>query len=312
MQKFIKNIIRFFLLCVPVYCLLIIIWGEFFQNSAFKKNLNYQTASYGHQYSRIKEVKNVRDVDLLLLGSSHTYRGFDVRNFQKNGWTTFNLGSSSQSHIQTNLLLKRYLKQLRPKLIVYEVCPGLFDNEGIESSLNLIANDDIDRHTLKTALELNHIKVYNALIYGFYCDVFGIKSEIEEPVKKDVDTYISGGYVERELSFHKYTTHENLAFKIKKEQLDAFKNSLQMIAAEGIPFRLLQSPTTRPYYEAYADNSRFDSLMSTFGIYKNFNIKMNFDDSLHYFDAHHLNQWGVEIFNQKVIDWLQSDTLLSL
>ena len=88
--------------------------------------------------TRLNEVKNIKNIDILFLGSSHTYRGFDTRVFKKNGYNSFNLGSSSQSPIQTLTLTKRYLNQLNPKLIVYEVYPTTFTIDGIESSLDII------------------------------------------------------------------------------------------------------------------------------------------------------------------------------
>ena len=36
--------------------------------------------------------------------------------------------------------------------------------------------------------------------------------------------------------------------------------------------------------------------------YYNFNNIMEVDDSLHFYDAHHLNQDGVELFNEKLIE----------
>jgi len=78
-------------------------------------------------------------VDILFLGSSHSYRGFNPQYFS--GYKTFNLGSSAQTPIQTNLLLKRYLHQLNPKTIVYEVYPISLSIDGVESSSDIIAND---------------------------------------------------------------------------------------------------------------------------------------------------------------------------
>jgi hypothetical protein len=37
-------------------------------------------------YSRLSEIKNYKDIDILFLGSSHTYRGFDTRIFLDSGY----------------------------------------------------------------------------------------------------------------------------------------------------------------------------------------------------------------------------------
>ncbi|NHW60088.1 hypothetical protein HA378_33495, partial [Escherichia coli] len=76
--------------------------------------------------------------------SSHAYRGFDTRVFSKNGISSFNLGSSSQSPINTQVLLKQYLDRIKPKMIVYEVYAGTLSADGVESSLDMLSNNKID------------------------------------------------------------------------------------------------------------------------------------------------------------------------
>lgn len=235
------------------YAGLVILWGNMFEEQACKKNLSYKTANYGHQFSRMQEIKTAKNVDLLFLGSSHTYRGFDTRIFRREGWNAYNLGSSSQSHIQTELLLRRYLKNLNPKFIVYEVYPGLFTVDGIESSLNLLGNDDIDLETVKTAFQLNHLKVYNTLIYGIYADLTNQHEGIVEAPRKNLDTYIIGGYVQRDLTFYWRQMHPTATWELRKDQLHAFENSLEIIKNQNIPYLLVQAPVTENYFNSYTN-----------------------------------------------------------
>ena len=44
--------------------------------------------------------------------------------------------------------------------------------------------------------------------------------------------------------------------------------------------------------------------MSTYSKFYNFNEIIDLNDSLHFFDSHHLNQNGVKIFNNKLIELL--------
>jgi len=55
-------------------------------------------------------------------------------------------------------------------------------------------------------------------------------------------------------------------------------------------------------YHAYCDNQGFDKLMEGFAEYYNYNEILQLDDSLHFCDAHHLNQSGVDIFNNSLIE----------
>lgn len=305
MVKFFKNIALFSLFAMCIYIALVILWGNYFDKQAYKKNLNYATANYGHQFSRMKEIKAARDIDLLFLGSSLTYRGFDTRIFRKAGFNAYNMGSSSQSHLQTELLLKRYLDNLNPKMVIYEVYPGLFTVDGIESCVNLIGNDSNDFETVKTAFKLPHFKVWNTLFYGLYADAIG-KNEglIEDLRKNDKDTYVAGGYVQRDLKFFKNITHPLDTWALESAQLEAFENAISMLKKHNIPFKLVQAPVTKGIYKSYTNNSEFDSLMMTYGDYVNFNKISVLDDSLHFYDERHLNQNGVEIFNGGLMEKL--------
>jgi len=201
MKNFIKSILLFSAFLILFYPVLLFIWGEF-APSSFKPNLNYPLG-VGHQYSRLKEVKVINSVDILFLGSSLAYRGFDPRIFEANGITSFNLGSSNQTPIQTKVLLYRYLRQINPKLIIYEVEPEIFSIDGVESALDIMTNDKNDLISIKMAFGLNHIKVYNTLIYALLRDALGLNSSFIEPIIQGEDKYISGGFVEKEIRFYK-------------------------------------------------------------------------------------------------------------
>ena len=121
MNKEILNLLKkgllFAAFAIPAYLVLLLITANWAPDP-FKRNINFRMGSYGHMHSRLKEVRESGQVELLFLGSSHTYRGFDTRLFEAEGWRVFNLGSSSQSHLQTQVLLQRYLQSLRPKLVI--------------------------------------------------------------------------------------------------------------------------------------------------------------------------------------------------
>ncbi|WP_202945886.1 hypothetical protein [Aquimarina agarivorans] len=195
MKKFVLSLFLFIAVAFFTYIGYIILWGSFAPN-ALKPNLNYRIGSKGHMFTRLQEVKRIDSVDILFLGSSHAYRGFDPRIFASHQFNTFNLGSSSQTPIQTAILLERYLDHIKPKSIIYEVYPTTFMIDGIESSLDIIANDRNDLLSLKMAFELNHLKTYNTLIYGIFRNLFNLNTSFTEAIHKKNDTYILGGYVE--------------------------------------------------------------------------------------------------------------------
>jgi len=300
MKKFILNTF-IFLIFTGLFYLVALFVCTCYAPNYLKPNVNYKIGSYGHLYSRLSEVKNQSDVDILFLGSSHAYRSFDTRIFSKHGYKTFNLGSSSQTPAQTKVLLERYLDTLNPNTVIYEVYPHTFTIDGVESSLDIIANDKNDLYSFEMALKTYNIKTYNTFIYGLTRDLLNLNEPFIESQIKGSDKYISGGYVEKEIRFFKPTPFERKEIKILNYQLETFSEIVKILKNRNIELILVYAPITKVNYESYINTGYFDSLMSVYSEYYNFNEIIPLNDSLHFNDSHHLNQNGVVVFNRKLI-----------
>jgi hypothetical protein len=261
-------------------------------------------------YTRVRELPNFKDVDVLFLGSSHAYRGFDTRLFEAVGLKSFNLGSSSQTPIQTRLLLSRYLDQLNPKIVVYEVYPNTFCVDGVEASTDIISNDVNDWRSLLLSLNSKNIKVFNTFLYALTKDVFNLNSEYSEPINKpkNHDTYISGGYIEKEMAYYSPVSHEANHWEFRDDQISEFESILKELDRRSIKTYLVFNPMTSNYYNSYDNRKEFNNWMSGYGNYINYNEVLNLNDSLHFYDDHHMNQDGVEICNQKLVELLLAET----
>jgi hypothetical protein len=299
MKDFVSKAI-FFIVFNLIFYLTILFFWETFAPPKLKPNIDYRIGSYGHLYSRLSQVKQYNNIDILFLGSSHAYRGFDTRIFLENNLQSFNLGSSAQTPVQTKLLLNRYLDLLDPKLIVYEVSPTTFALDGVESSLDIIANDINDINSWKMAFKINNIKTYNTLLYGQILDLLGLKKRYDEPVIIGKDKYISGGYVEREITYFKSSRKEKNVEGCINYQLECFREITEMIKSKNIELVLVYTPVTKVKLLSYKKINCFDSLMSNFSTYYNFNEIVSLTDSLHFYDSHHLNQIGVNKFNNSL------------
>jgi hypothetical protein len=306
MNKFICSILKFFVFTAIIYLLLLIIWTGFLP-TAFTKNINYRIGSFGFTYTRLKEAKETKNIDILFLGSSHTYRGFDTRIFKEAGFKTFNLGSSAQTPVQTELLLAKFLDSLKPKIIILEVSPMIFSLDGIESSLDIISNVDNDYKTIRFAIQQNHLKVYNTLLYSLYRElIFNEKSKYIENRTKGVDTYINGGFVQKKMKFYKFIDLEKQQWTFNPKQLEAFKKIITIIAKKKIKVLLVQPPITKSLYNSYENTERFDNEMKKYSTYFNYNEILQLNDSVHFYDADHLNQNGVRVFNNAILKMLEN------
>ncbi len=304
MKKFIAHTTVFLLFASVSYVLFLNVWYRF-TPPELTPNINYAIGAYGHLFSRISELENYGEVDILFLGSSHTYRGFDTRIFLKNGYKTFNLGSSAQTPVQTKVLVDRYLDRLNPKLVIYEVFPPTFMSDGVESSLDVISNDENDLHTLRMAFEINNIKTYNTLIYGLTRDWLGLNESFTEPSTIGGDTYVSGGFVEKEIGYFHPKKFRKRKINLRDYQLEAFSDIVETVKGQGIELMLVYAPITKVNYESFVNTDDFDEIMKSYSGYYNFNEMISLDDSSHFYNAHHLNQLGVELFNEKLIGLLK-------
>lgn len=253
---------------------------------------------------RMKDIKKAKDIDLLFLGSSHAYRGFDTRIFnQRLNLTSLNMGSSAQTHIQTKVLLNRYLDSINPKLIIYEVFPNLLCNKGIESAIDIMVSDKIDYNFIDMLYNINDFKLYNNFLHYYLNKYLNFISKHHHLYNED--TYINGGYVERKIKyFDKNKSYNKKKYELIDYQLNSFFENIKIIRNKNISYLLVQAPLTSKYYESHTNNSYVDSIYSSQGKYYNFNNILKLNDSLHFYDNNHLNQNGVKIFNNKLIDIL--------
>lgn len=312
MKKFLKNGLLFIPFFLAVYVVIVCFIGEIAPYH-FRNCINYRLGSYGYLHTKIREIENYKNVDVLFVGTSHAYRGFDVRIFKNEGYTTFNLGSSIQTPIQTNLLFRRYLDKLQPKLVVYDVNPEIFGSDGVEASLDLISNDRVGFDTFKMAFEVNDIKTYNTFIFAFYQQIINANEGYKEPVSKEEDTYVSGGFVQKKLKTFTPSEHyKKVSYTFSDKQLDYFTRNLKLLKDKKIPYVLVHIPLTKKLYHSKQNYAEVTNLMTQKfqSRYYDFNPLVSLNDTLHFYDDNHMNQNGVRLFDAYFIAKFKQDGLL--
>ena len=160
MYRFICSFLLFLLFAAMFYVVAL-----FAMPHALKKNLQYKKDSFQNLNYTIQSLDTINQCSILFIGSSHCYRGFDTRIFDSAGLRSLNLGSTSQTPIQTQMLLDKYLERINPALVIYEVNPIAFSNEGVESSLDFINNTDISVATAIMAFKVKDIRAGKRLLF---------------------------------------------------------------------------------------------------------------------------------------------------
>ncbi|MBK8228282.1 MAG: hypothetical protein IPK70_14055 [Flavobacteriales bacterium] len=303
---FLMRVLGFGLFTAALYPMLMALFSIALPN-AYTPNIRYPLNSYGHERSRMQDLEQHQPVDIVFIGSSHAYRGFDPRIWRQHGFTSFNLGSSAQSLLQTDLLVEADMPKLSPKLVIMEVHPNPFRADGIESAVDLIANRPIDMHTVGMALRLPNVLTWNALAYGLVRQAIGADERLAEARVRGKDAYIDGGFVERRSgNFDQTGSLKREPAEPMPMQWDAFERALGALREQGVEVILVEAPMTRWYYEnGFSGHDAFAQRMAASGRYINMNGKVELSDSLHFFTKGHLNQAGVELFNEALIDTLE-------
>ncbi len=310
MKKFLPNLLKFIAFAIPFYVIAICLWS-WMMPQFLAKNTRNKLASYGHLYSRAREAENIKNPDILFLGSSHAYRGFDTRVFAKHGIKAFNLGSSSQSPINTQVFLKQYLDKIQPKFVVYEVYAGTLCTDGVESSLDMLINGKIDKNAVDMSFKVHNLMTYNTLIYGYFRQIFNLNKNITEPEKQGDDFYVkNGGFVETTVARENTSLDfEKSKWELNDKQIQALKENIEILQQRKIPFILVQTPITKALYNSKTNNKEVDDLLSKLGKYKNFTGDFNFDDRKDFYDDNHMNQKAVVEFNEKFIEYLKTQNI---
>jgi len=97
--------------------------------------------------------------------------------------------------------------------------------------------------------------------------------------------------------------------EVKERQIEAFINLIAFLKSRDVSYILVQTPITKSRFDTYINVEEFDLLFEKHGNYINFNENLSFPDSLFY-DYHHLNVNGADRFNDALINYLETNSLL--
>jgi len=306
MKKFIISLFTFAGVACIICCLGIIAFGRFVPFSV-RPNLPYALGGVGYSYTRFNEAKKIdKNVDVLVVGSSHAYRGYDPRIFEKYDWSLFNLGTSSQTPVQTAYLFDKYIAKFQPKLVIIDVYPVLFKSDGVESVIDLVSNSsDLDAALVDLSLSQNNISIYNTLLYRTFAEAFDFNEGfVEENPSRTGDLYVSGGYVESTGRFKGRNHYKATHYSFLPNQTKAFEHIISKLKKDQIPYMILQSPIPQAKYAHVTNNAYADAFFSKYGFYRNANEELKLADSC-FLDESHLNQLGVNRYNEYVIELIK-------
>lgn len=263
---------------------------------------------------KFNEIDSYKDIDILFVGSSHTYRSFDPRIFSKEGLMVFNIGTSSQTCMQSWFLIDRYIDVLNPKCVVYDLFPDLMNNKGEESTIDFISSNFEHNQAmwewtkLKMALCTKNMYTINKWIYkAFQRHILRNENRIQT-IKDDElrirnERYIKGGFVERDMEYYdlSYDNRIDTTCKLGTMQMIFLRKTVNLLKDKGINYLLVETPVPSVLYKSYDNHDQYAEKISEYGTFYDYNTRLNLNDSLDFYDSHHLNQNGVVKYDSLLI-----------
>ncbi|MFD2518529.1 hypothetical protein [Salinimicrobium flavum] len=249
-------------------------------------------------------------MDVLFIGSSHAYNSFDPGIFENYGLKSYNWGTNQQTHIQTEMVLREYLKIFSPKLVVYEVFPEMFALEGRESMTDFLNSGEPFQLGLKEIFEYdNSIIFFNTYLIKYSRELIGLRPKPKRKV--EIKDYYKG-YVSKEGENKYYKDSIDIKWIPRQQQIEAFERNIAFLKRNNINYVLVISPF--PFQ--YNNSQDYINYLNSRGELLDYNKILEFDAEKEFSDYHHINIKGAKKINthlapvlRKKIDELPIDEL---
>jgi hypothetical protein len=268
--------------------------------------LIYRTSDYyqwkgGVAYTKFREWDPSRRWDAVVIGSSHAYRGYDPRVFKARGYEVFNLGSTAQTPLSSYVVLKHYVLRATTKLVILDLYENAMDQDGMESVSDLTQNIPSNAAALELAADLRDLRSINML-------TLRMMTRSDTAVYSDAN-YKGRGFAVKPDSIRKPVRYDvGRPLRLHERQLQRFADCLDLCHERGIPVVL--STHFYPYQSDHARHAAFvqaiDSIIAGRDVtYYDLAYAHKLSDTDHFCDHNHLNEAGVRIFTDRLIDSLE-------
>ncbi len=257
----------------------------------------------GNTYRKFQEYDPGERYDVIVIGSSHAYRGYAPAIFNDAGISMYNLGTSAQTPINTYAILKEFITKENTGLILLDCYENAMAMEGLESTADLSQNITSDAAVLRMFSAIRDPRILN---------MFTIRKLVADEPAAYVDSfYVDAGFSTKTDSVKGEIDYGlDLTLELGERQPEYLVKCIRYCQEQGIPIVLVTHPLPKasnlPRHEAF--HAVIDSVAKVTGTeYFDFAFDhgLPLDDRNHYYDHNHFNRAGVGIFNPKLIEDLR-------
>lgn len=330
-RKNLFKLIRLIIFVIIVFILLSLIGNHFEKISNENQSLTYAKQALDNFYKETKEV------DLIFLGSSHSYCTFDPEYFDEHTeMYSYQLGTPLQHPDTSYYMMREVLEYKNPKILIFEVYWDMLDDEfelkQADMFLSAVKNEELKEKYIKDVFPFNEKIKYNLKYVRYQQDVFAYynkklsdfvdKYKINKnPIPNYTEYYKDRGflYTEQIISteelyntnqFRNINTSKWTINPTQKEYIIKLKN---LCNKNGVKVLFVTAPIANismEYIENYElINTQINKLAEELEIpYIDYNI-INKNENLlsneNFYDDAHLNNSGAVIIQEHFINWLK-------
>lgn len=259
----------------------------------------------GNTYQKFREFDTTTDYDVVILGSSHAYRGYDPRMFERFGYRAFNLGTSSQTPYNSYHIIKGYLDRKNTRLVLLDVFYVASQLSALESTADLVQNLDDDKVAFQQAYNLPDPRAWN---------MFTLRMLTKDQAPFYLDSsYVGSGFSENRRSGGAAPRSDDGPLRMIPLQKEYLQKIADVCGEKGLDLVLVDHPSpTHVGRKRMSEMHRFieDFAEENEVVFLNFAMDHDLDDERHFYDHTHLNQAGVDRFNPVLIERLEASGLL--
>jgi hypothetical protein len=295
MGRLIKHISILILLTLAMYSVFMLVTCKVDYKG---KKLIYSIASYiprkgGQEASMLKELDKTTEFDIVVLGSSHAYRGYDPRVFEAKGINLFNAGSSAQTFETSLHIAKNHINFSGEEVVILDIYPLMFEIEGIETVQRLIVDETDGDAAFDLVTQSKDFRSINSFVKRKICE-------------KDTNDWVLKGYVVKGYCTNPDTLDimppsDTLEFKPLDKNIEDFVELYNYAKREAKSVVLVSHPMPNDLrkigMEEFMEKHTMES--STYFVDYTTHARFNLQD---FSDPFHLNQAGVEKFNELLIE----------
>lgn len=302
MKKIIANITTFILALIAVYLVIFAVLFYFRPSGVpfIYRATQGNVLRGGGTWYKLKSFNSEKQWDVIVMGSSHAYRGYDPKIFHRYGLDMYNLGTSNQNMMCTYYLAVNHIHHNNCKLILLDVYDRAFSTNQLESMADIIQNAADEKTALNVAFSTRDIRAINMLTLRYFNKTIPL-------LNTDTAGYYNG-YIETKKYLNPRKTDAlstKKAYTTNPQQLRYLRKLLDYFKEEGIPVIAAAHPLPALY--TVKEHDQF--LADIQPIFKSYNVPFidhTFDPDFiyklsYFYDPTHLNFRGVPKYNERLL-----------